>query len=218
MDKFTSLNSELYRYLLDHCSPRPPILDELAAETAERLGPLALMQISPEQGAFMSLLVRLMGVRSALEIGTFTGYSALCVAMALPEDGRLLCCDLNEEWTAMARRYWDKAGVGHKIQLRLGPALETLRQLPEQELFDFAFVDADKASYPAYFEEVLRRLRSNGVIVFDNVLWMGAVADPSVTDPETVALRELNAALAKDPRVEVVMLPVADGITLARKR
>ncbi|GBD27767.1 Putative O-methyltransferase [bacterium HR30] len=218
MDKFVALNSELYRYVLDHCSPRPQVLEDLAAETANRLGPLSVMQISPEQGAFMSLLVRLMGARNAIEVGTFTGYSALCVAMALPDDGKLICCDINEEWTSIAQRYWERAGVASKIELRLGPAIETLKSLKEEESFDFAFVDADKENYPLYYEEILRRLRPNGVILFDNVLWLGAVADPAITDPDTVTLRQLNDRLARDPRVEVVMLPVADGLTLARKR
>ncbi len=218
MDKFTSLNADLYRYILEHCSPRPQVLNELAAETAERFGPLSLMQISPEQGAFMGLLVRLMEAKNAIEVGTFTGYSALCVAMALPEDGRLICCDLNEEWTNVAQRFWEKAGVAQKIELRLGPAIDTLRSLPDDVLFDFAFIDADKESYLAYFEEILKRLRPNGVVLFDNVLWMGAVADAAITDPNTMALRELNDRLARDPRVEVVMLPIADGLTLARKR
>lgn len=218
MDKFISLNTELYRYVVEHCSPRPQVLEDLAAETSERLGPLSLMQISPEQGAFMTLLVRLMRAKNAIEVGTFTGYSALCVALGLPEDGKLICCDVNEEWTAIARRYWKKAGVADKIDLRLGPAIETLRSLANQELFDFAFIDADKENYALYFEEILRRLRPNGVILFDNVLWMGAVADRAISDPDTVALRELNERLAQDPRVEVVMLPIADGVTLARKR
>lgn len=218
MDKFISLNTELYRYVVEHCSPRPRVLEDLAVETSERLGPLSLMQISPEQGAFMTLLVRLMRAKNAIEVGTFTGYSALCVALGLPEDGKLICCDVNEEWTAIARRYWEKAGVADKIDLRLGPAIETLRSLAHQELFDFAFIDADKENYALYFEEILRRLRPNGVILFDNVLWMGAVADRAISDPDTVALRELNERLAQDPRVEVVMLPIADGVTLARKR
>lgn len=218
MDKFISLNTELYRYVVEHCSPRPRVLEDLAVETSERLGPLSLMQISPEQGAFMTLLVRLMRAKNAIEVGTFTGYSALCVALGLPEDGKLICCDVNEEWTAIARRYWEKAGVADKIDLRLGPAIETLRSLTHQELFDFAFIDADKENYALYFEEILRRLRPNGVILFDNVLWMGAVADRAISDPDTVALRELNERLAQDPRVEVVMLPIADGVTLARKR
>ncbi|GIW42822.1 MAG: hypothetical protein KatS3mg077_0104 [Candidatus Binatia bacterium] len=218
MEKFIPLSRDLYQYLLAHCSPRPPILDELAAETEKELGGLSLMQIAPEQGAFMGMLVRLMGAKRAIEVGTFTGYSALCVALALPEDGKLLCCDLNEEWTRIASRYWAKAGVSHKIELRLGPALDTLRALPDTELFDFAFVDADKVNYVLYYEEILKRLRPNGLILFDNVLWMGTVADPRVADPDTQALRELNQRLASDTRVDVVMLPVADGITLARKR
>jgi caffeoyl-CoA O-methyltransferase len=218
MDKFISLTPTLYRYILEHCTPQPEVLVELATETREKYGPLSMMQIAPEQGAFMAMLVRLMGARSAVEVGTFTGYSALCIASALPEEGRLLCCDLNEEWTSVARRYWEKAGVSHKIELRLGPALESLRSLPKEPLFDFAFIDADKENYRSYYEEILQRLRANGLIVFDNVLWMGAVADPNIVDRDTAALRELNDYLVRDRRVDVVMLPIADGLTLARKR
>lgn len=218
MEKFVSLTSKLYDYILRHCSPRPQVLEELAAETARICGPMGIMQIAPEQGALMSMIVRLMRARSAVEVGTFTGYSALCVALALPHDGRILCCDMNEEWTGVARRYWEKAGVAHKVDLRLGPAADTLRSLPEQESFDFAFIDADKANYRLYYEEILKRLRPNGVVLFDNVLWMGTVADPTVNDEETRALRELNAFLCQDDRVDVVMLPIADGLTMARKR
>jgi len=218
MDKFISLTPALYRYVLEHCTPQPEVLAELATETREKYGPLSMMQIAPEQGAFMAMLVRLMGARSAVEVGTFTGYSALCIASALPEDGTLLCCDLNEEWTSVARRYWEKAGVSRKIELRLGPALESLRSLPKEPLFDFAFIDADKENYYSYYEEILQRLRANGLIVFDNVLWMGAVADPNIVDRDTTALRELNDYLVWDRRVDVVMLPIADGLTLARKR
>ncbi len=218
MDKFISLTPTLYRYVLEHCTPQPEVLAELATETREKYGPLSMMQIAPEQGAFMAMLVRLMGARSAVEVGTFTGYSALCIASALPDEGTLLCCDLNEEWTSVARRYWEKAGVSHKIELRLGPALESLRSLPKEPLFDFAFIDADKENYHSYYEEILQRLRANGLIVFDNVLWMGAVADPNIVDRDTAALRELNDYLVRDRRVDVVMLPIADGLTLARKR
>lgn len=217
MDKFLSLTRDVYQYLLSHCSPRPPILEELARET-EALGPLALMQIAPEQGAFMTMLVRLMGARQAVEVGTFTGYSSLCIAMGLPPDGHLLCCDVSEEWTSIARRYWQEAGLADRIELRLGPALETLRALPREPWIDFAFIDADKANYLPYYEEILARTCPNGVILFDNVLWMGTVADPHVQSEEVSALRALNDFLSADDRVEVVMLPVADGLTLARKR
>jgi caffeoyl-CoA O-methyltransferase len=216
-DKFTPLTSELYQYVIAHRSERDPLLDELARET-EALGGIALMQVAPDEGALLTLLVRATGVRSAIEIGTFTGYSALCIARGLPDDGRLLCCDLNEEWTAIGRRYWDRADVGHKIELRLGPALDTLRALPRDARFDFAFIDADKTGYRDYYEEILGRLRPNGLILFDNVLWMGSVLDESTADESTRALRELNDFLADDARVEAVMLAISDGVTIVRKR
>jgi len=162
--------------------------------------------------------VRAIGARSAIEIGTFTGYSALCIARGLPGDGRLLCCDLSEEWTAIGRDYWNRAGLGHKIELRLGPALDTLRALPAGEQFDFAFVDADKTGYRAYYDELLTRLRPNGLILFDNVLWRGSVLSEHPADDSTRALRELNDAIAGDPRVESVMVPISDGLTIVRKR
>ncbi len=217
MDKFLSLTSELYRYLVGHCSPRPPVLDELARET-QALGSISIMQIAPEQGALLTLLVRVANVRSAVEVGTFTGYSSLCIALGLPLEGRLLCCDVNAEWTTIARRYWEKAGVANRIELRLAPALDTLRTLPKSPSIDFSFIDADKANYRAYYEELLPRTRQNGLIVFDNVLWGGTVVDPVQRGEEVEALRQLNDWLAQDPRVEVVMLPIADGLTLARKK
>jgi caffeoyl-CoA O-methyltransferase len=216
-DKFTALNSDLYHYLVEHRSERDPILAELMSET-EKLGSIALMQISAEQGAFMTLLTRAVSARSAVEVGTFTGYSALCVARGLPDDGHLLCCDINEEWTSIGRRHWKKAGVDHKIELKLGPAVDTLRGLPASTQFDIGFVDADKTNYPNYYEEILKRLRPNGLILFDNVLWMGQVINDGDMSEETRALRKLNDALIKDDRVEVVMLPVSDGLTIVRKR
>ncbi len=216
-DKFTTLTQDLYQYLVDHRSERDPVLAALAKET-ESLGAISLMQIAPEQGAFMTILARAIGARVAVEVGTFTGYSALCVARGLPEDGRLLCCDISEEWTGIARRYWEKAGVARKIELRLGPALDTLRSLPAGTQFDMAFIDADKPNYRNYYEEILKRLRPNGLILFDNVLWMGQVLDAATTDESTRALRELNAFIACDRRVEAVMLAVSDGLTLVRKR
>jgi caffeoyl-CoA O-methyltransferase len=176
------------------------------------------MQISPEQGAFMTVLTRLVGARDAIEVGTFTGYSALCVARGLPDDGRLLCLDVSEEWTAIARRYWDRAGVAPKIDLRIGPAADSLRALPDEETFDLAFVDADKGNYLVYYEEVLRRLRPNGVILVDNVLWGGRVVDDDADDESVRAIREFNDTVAGDGRVDVVMLPLGDGLTLLRKR
>ncbi len=216
-DKFLNLTPELYQYLINHRSERDPVLAALAEETA-RLGPVSMMQIAPEQGALMTILALAIGARSAVEIGTFTGYSALCVARGLPDDGKLLCCDINDQWTSIGRRYWEKAGQVHKIELRLGPALETLRALPASTTFDMAFIDADKVNYRHYYEEILGRLRPNGLILFDNVLWMGAVLDASTADDATRALRELNDFLVTDERVDAVMLPIADGLTIARKR
>jgi len=216
-NKFITLSPELYEYVLAHRSERDPIRADLIRAT-EALGPISIMQIAPEQGAFMTMLVQLIGARAAIEIGTFTGYSALCVAQGLPEDGRLLCCDVNAEWTGIGKRHWEAAGVAHKIDLRLAPALETLRALPAEPQFDFAFIDADKVNYANYYEEVLQRLRPNGVMLFDNVLWMGEVLDVNSPSEDTQALRALNAFLANDKRVECVLLPVADGLTLVRKR
>ena len=216
-DKFTTLTPDLYQYLVVHRTERDPVLAALSKET-ETLGPLSMMQIAPEQGALMTILTRAIGARSAVEVGTFTGYSALCVARGLPEDGRLLCCDVNEEWTSIGRRYWEKAGVAKKIDLRLGPAVDTLRSLPAETQFDIGFVDADKPNYHNYYEEILKRLRPNGLILFDNVLWMGQVLDAATTDESTRALRDLNEFIIADRRVEAVMLPIADGLTIVRKR
>jgi predicted O-methyltransferase YrrM len=179
------------------------------------------MQIGPDQGQLMALLIRLTGARRCLEIGTFTGYSALAVALALPDDGRIVCCDVNERTTAVAQRYWQMAGVAGKIELRLGPAVETLSALVaagEAGRFDFAFIDADKDNYDAYYEASLRLLRRGGLIAIDNVLWGGAVADPRYQDADTAALRALNRKLRDDERVEPCMLPIGDGLTLARIR
>ncbi len=218
MDKYTAITPELYEYLLAHRSDHAdPVLRALADETAT-LGPISMMQASPEQGSFMTLLARAIGARSAVEIGTFTGYSALCIARGLADDGKLLCCDLNEEWTAIGRDHWNRAGVGHKIEVRLGPALDTLRALPRTVQFDLAFIDADKTGYRDYYEEILPRLRPSGLVLFDNVLWNGSVVSAETTDESTRALRELNDFLADDPRVEAVMLPISDGLTIARKR
>jgi caffeoyl-CoA O-methyltransferase len=211
------LSPAVHEYLVRHGTPPDAVLRELAEETA-RLGPISMMQIAPEQGAFMTLLARAIGARRAVEVGTFTGYSALCIARGLPEDGRLLACDVSEEWTSVARRYWERAGVAKKIELRIGPAAETLRALPREERFDLGFIDADKPSYPVYYEEILARLRPGGLVLVDNVLWFGRVADPAEQDPQTVAIRAFNAKVAADPRVDCVMLAVSDGLTLLRKR
>jgi caffeoyl-CoA O-methyltransferase len=216
-DKFTAPTPELYAYIVEHGARQDDVLQRLAAET-EQLGDIAVMQIAPEQGAFMNLLVRAIGARRALELGTFTGYSAICIARGLSPDGKLVTCDLNGEWTAIARRYFEEAGVAGRIDLRLGPALETLRELPADEPFDFAFIDADKAEYPEYYEECLRLLRPGGLIMLDNVLRGGQVADPEDDDPRTVATRDVNDRAIADDRVDVAMLAVADGITLALKR
>ncbi len=216
-DKFTTVSSDLNEYLVAHRTERDPVLASLVKET-EALGPVSMMQIAPEQGAFMTILTRAIGARSAVEVGTFTGYSALCVARGLPDDGTLLCCDVNEEWTSIGRRHWEKAGVAKKIELRLGPGVETLRSLPATMQFDIGFVDADKPNYHNYYEEILKRLRPNGLILFDNVLWMGQVLDAATTDESTRALRDLNEFIIADRRVEAVMLPIADGLTIVRKR
>lgn len=213
------LNDELYDYLLSVSLREPPVLARLREETAEL--PRAVMQISPEQGQFMALLAELMGARRVLEVGTFTGYSALVVALALPADGRVVACDVDEDTTAVARRYWAEAGVADRIDLRLGPAVDTLAGLLAEGAagtFDFAFIDADKENYDAYYESALALLRPGGLVVIDNVLWSGAVADPERQDPDTTALRALNAKLHGDRRISLSLLPVGDGITLARKR
>jgi caffeoyl-CoA O-methyltransferase len=211
------LSSEIHAYLVEHGTPPDAVLRELAEETA-RLGPIAMMQVAPEQGAFMTLLVRATGARRAIEVGTFTGYSALCIARGLPDDGQLLACDVSEEWTSIGRRYWERAGVAKKIDLRIGPALDTLRALPQEPRFDLAFIDADKTSYPAYYEEILLRLRQGGLILVDNVLWMGRVVDASADDENTRAIRAYHDRVAADRRVDCVMLAVSDGLTLLRKR
>ena len=217
--KTESLTDELYEYLLSVSLREPDVLRELREETGalER----AQMQISPDQGQFMGLLVGLIGARNTLEIGTFTGYSALVVALALPPDGRVVTCDVSEEWTAIARSYWKKAGVAQKIDLRLAPALETLDGLLREgrrDHFDFAFIDADKATYDAYYERCLELVRPGGLIAVDNVLWHGKVIDSTVTDADTEAIRRLNAKLATDERVTLSLVPIGDGLTLARRR
>lgn len=218
-NKSITLTDSLYDYITRVSLREPPLLQRLREETARH--PLANMQIAPEQGQFMALLVQLMGARKALEIGVFTGYSSLCVAMALPPGGKLVACDVSDEWTQIARRYWKEAGVAHKIELHLAPARDTLDRLlrnGEASTFDFAFIDADKTGYDDYYERTLQLLRPGGLIMFDNMLRSGDVADPTVLDEGTVAIRALNEKLLHDERITLSLLPVADGITLALKR
>ncbi len=209
----------LHDYLLSVSLRETDVQRQLREDTA-RL-PEAGMQLSPEQGQLLQLLVRLTGARRCLEIGTFTGYSALTVALALPDDGFITACDVSETWTDMAWRYWQAAGVAHKIFLRLAPARETLDALLEQDqagMYDFAFIDADKEGYLDYYERALRLLRTGGLIAVDNTLWSGRPADPAVTDADTAAIRAFNSRLHADTRVDLSVLPVGDGLTLARKR
>jgi caffeoyl-CoA O-methyltransferase len=211
------MTPELHAYVERRSVRRDPLMERLVQETGA-LGEVAQMQIAPDQGAFLTLLVRAIRARSAVEVGTFTGYSAISIARGLAEDGRLVCCDVSEEWTSIARRYFREAGVDAKIDLRIGPALETLRAMPTATQFDFGFVDADKTSYTAYYEEILARLRPGGLLGIDNVLWSGKVIDTSDQSESTRAIRAMNDHVAADDRVDAVILPIADGLTLARKR
>jgi caffeoyl-CoA O-methyltransferase len=215
----TYLTDRLYDYLLANSLREPEVLARLREETAAL--PAAAMQTAPEQGQFMALLVTLIGARRTLEVGTFTGYSALCVALALPAEGRVIACDVSETYTAIARRYWAEAGVADKIELRLAPAVETLDALLAEGMagaFDFMFIDADKENYDAYYERGLALVRPGGLMAVDNVLWSGAVADDARQDAETRAIRALNAKVHRDERVAISLLPIGDGLTLARKR
>jgi predicted O-methyltransferase YrrM len=209
----------LYTYLRSVSLREPPILVQLRQETAHL--PMGRMQIAPEQGQFMALLIQLINAQKTLEIGVFTGYSTLVTALALPSTGKVIACEINEEYAAIAHRYWQQAGVAHKIELHLAPALDTLDQLLATEqanTFDFVFIDADKRNYDAYYERSLQLVRPRGVIVLDNVLWSGRVADPAIQDNRTKRMRSLNEKLHQDARVEVSMLAIADGLTLAMKR
>jgi predicted O-methyltransferase YrrM len=217
--KTLSLTDQLHRYLLEVSLREPDVMRRLREETASH--PQAQMQIAPEQGQFMALLVRLVGARKALEVGVFTGYSALAVTLAMPDDGRLVACDVSEEFTAVAQRYWKEAGVEQRIDLRIAPAMETLDALlsaGEAGTFDLAFIDADKEQYDGYYERALTLLRPGGLIVLDNMLQDGKVVEPSETSPGVVAIQALNRKLLQDERVDLSLLPVADGITLVRKR
>lgn len=220
-------SKELHEYVLSVSLRESDVLRRLREETDS--DPNAIMQIPPEQGQFMAFLVRALGAKKTIEIGTYTGYSALCVALALPDDGLVVACDINEKWANIGRRYWEEAGVSDKIQFRLGPALQTIESLiasGEAETFDFAFIDADKGNYGRYYEATLSLLRPGGIIAIDNVLLFGSVVDPNVldadlksriSDADIAAIRELNEKIVKDARVDVSMLAVADGLTLVRK-
>jgi O-methyltransferase len=213
------LSQPVLQYVRDHSLRDNDILRELREETSKL--PLRTMQIPPEQGQLLYLLARLMGARKTLEVGVFTGYSTLCTALALPANGRVVACDLSEEWVSIGRRYWERAGVASRIEVRLGDARRTLEALladSQQGTFDFAFIDADKESYDHYYELALKLIRPGGLIVLDNTLWSGLVAKPEVSDPETDSLRRINARLLRDERVDLSMLPFADGLTLALKR
>jgi caffeoyl-CoA O-methyltransferase len=211
------ISLHLNAYLTAHSTPPDAILRELATETAERFPNETNLQVAPELGTLVTLLTRLSRARSGIELGTFTGYSSICIARGLDAGGRLLCCDVSEEWTSVARKYWEKAGLTERIELRLGPALETLRSLPREEAYDVAFIDADKISYPQYWTELVPRVRAGGVIMVDNTFSHGRVLDAGNDNPSVIAVRRMNDLAAADERVELVMLPIGDGVTVALK-
>lgn len=211
------LTDELHSYLMDHSEPVDPVAQRLIRRT-ETLGDVAGMQVAPEQGLFLTLLTRSIGARLAVEVGTFTGYSALCIARGLVEDGRLFCCDVSEEWTSIGREAWQEAGVADRIDLRIAPAAETLRAMPSDPVIDLAFVDADKGGYATYIDELVPRLRSGGLLLLDNTLWSGNVSDPDADDdPNLAAIRAVNDKVAADARLTTVLLPIADGLTMSVK-
>lgn len=218
-NKMLTMTDKLYAYLHQASLRETDLLARLRDETRQL--PMAGMQIAPEQGQFMQLLVKALGIRRAIEIGVFTGYSSLCVALAMPDDGRIVACDVSEEWTDIAQRYWQEAGVAHKIELRLAPAVETLDTMIANQLkdsFDFAFIDADKTAYKDYYERALALIRPGGLIAIDNTLWNGSVADEGNQTDDTKAIREFNRLVQADKRVDMCLLPVGDGLTLALKR
>ena len=212
------ISLHLNAYLTAHSTPPDAVLRELATETAELYPNEVGLQVAPELGTFLTLLTRLARARTAIEVGTFTGYSSICLARGLADGGKLLCCDVSQEWTSVAHRYWKKAGLTERIELRLGSALDTIQALPAQEQFDVAFIDADKLSYPKYWGELVPRVRPGGVIMVDNTLWSGRVVDPDPADANLTSIRAFNDHAAADDRVDLVMLPIGDGLTLARKR
>jgi caffeoyl-CoA O-methyltransferase len=226
-------------YLLTHCTPADDLLRDLAAETKQALPGDAEMQVSPDEGQFLTMITRMVGARRAVEVGTFTGYSSICIARGMPADGHLLACDVSEKWTSIARRYWQRAGLEDRIELRIGPAIDTLRALPAEPVLDLAFIDADKVSYPLYYEELVTRLRPGGLLLLDNVLLGGRVLHRPVEQgllrldktflggrvlgsafqaAPRVVMRQMNEIILGDDRVESVMLPLRDGVTLVRKR
>jgi caffeoyl-CoA O-methyltransferase len=215
--KSVVVTREVHDYLVAHGTP-PDAVQRSLIEATATLGGVSQMQIAPEQGAFMTLLTRLVDARFAVEVGTFTGYSSICIARGLADGGRLLCCDVSEEWTAIAREHWAAAGVDDRIDLRIGPAADTLRALPADPPIDLAFIDADKSGYRTYYDEIVARLRPGGLVLLDNVLWSGEIVTPADGDDNRTALRAVNDHVAADERVEAVMLPIADGLTIARKR
>ncbi len=216
--KSLGLSAPLHQYMVEHGTPPDEILAELISETRTKLGGLSMMQIAPEQGAFMTFLAKLIDARRAIEVGTFTGYSALCIARGLGKGGKLICCDVNQEFTDVGRPFWERAGVAEKIDLRLAPALETLAGLDQDGSFDFAFVDAVKSEYQDYLERLHGLVRPGGLILVDNVLWSGNVINDGADDENTLAIRAFNDRLAKDERFDRVMLAVSDGLTLLRVR
>jgi len=211
------ISPELHEYLVAHGTPPDDVQRALIKETVA-LGDISQMQIAPEQGAFLTLLARLVGARNAVEVGTFTGYSSLAIARGLADGGRLLCCDVSEEWTGIARRYWEQAGVADRIDLRIAPALETLRALPAEATIDLTFIDADKTGYIDYWDELVPRTRPGGILAVDNVFSHGRVLDPETESDTGRAIQAFNDHASADDRVELVMLPIADGLTLARKK
>jgi caffeoyl-CoA O-methyltransferase len=217
-DRSLALDDQLHAYLVDHSSPLDEVARELAAETRALLPAQAGMQVAPEQAGFLTMLTRISGARLAVEVGTFTGMSSLAIARGLPADGQLICFDISADYTAVAQRYWRRAGVADRIELRLGQAADRLRELPAGPHLDLAFIDADKPSYRTYWTELVPRIRPGGLIVVDNVLWHGRVLEPAPDDPNTVAIKQFNDEVAADDRVVQVMLPVADGLTLAYRR
>lgn len=217
-DRTITMTEEIHRYVVDHSVPVDDVARDLIKETHTALPQRATMQVAPEQAGFLTLMTRIVGVRQAVEVGTFTGYSALAIARGLASGGRLLCCDVSEEWTSIARRYWRRAGVADRIELRLAPAAQTLRGLPGEPYLDLAFIDADKEGYVSYWDELVPRMRPGGVILADNTLWSGRVVAGDADDANTRAIRAFNDHVAADSRMESVILPMADGITLSRRR
>jgi caffeoyl-CoA O-methyltransferase len=211
------LSAEIHEYLVAHGTPPDEVLEALI-EATKQLGGISIMQIAPEQGAFMTLLARAIGAVRVVEVGTFTGLSTLCLARGIPDDGRVIACDVSEEWTSIGRPFWEEAGVAHKIDLRIGPADQTLKSLPAVEDIDLSFIDADKGGYGVYYDELLARTRPGGLILVDNVLWGGSVVDASNESADAVAIRAFNDRVAADERVDCVMLAISDGLTLLRKR